>query len=413
MTKKLIALALCLALTAALAAGCGSQIKEYEPTPDPLAENTDAPETTAETAPTDAPEEAEGTPAPTPDPGLGYAAFDPDELVATYNGTPITWREYYYWLNYYVGYVQYMTAMGAPFSGWDGNDYAADISNQDLVVTSARESMFPHHALEDLAEEMDLQLDEADQEGIRDIFEQNADSYGDGDGTCTQEESDAFEEYLDSQFIDRAYFDYISGIELLSEKLFPALYGEDGADLSDEEVLSFAEDQSVMACKHILFMTVDSSTGEPLADDVVAEQKAKADEVYAQLAAVADDRDALLELFDQLMNEYSEDTGLAHYPDGYIFVPGVMVPVFEQTTMALEEYGLSEPVDSSYGYHIILRLPVDPDGTYTDASGTSGPLRAAAASAAFSRRLTDLVAEAEIVWEPDFDPMDFTAVFGE
>ena len=90
-----------------------------------------------------------------------------------------------------------------------------------------------------------------------------------------------------------------------------------------------------------------------------------------------------------------------------------MVPVFEQTTMALEEYGLSEPVDSSYGYHIILRLPVDPDGTYTDASGTSGPLRAAAASAAFSRRLTDLVAEAEIVWEPDFDPMDFTAVFGE
>ncbi len=414
MTKKLIALALCLALTMALAAGCGSQIKEYEPTPDPLAETTDAPEQTDDAEPTDAPDEtAEGTPAPTPDPGLGYAAFDPDELVATYNGTAITWREYYYWLNYYVGYVQYMTAMGAPFSGWDGNDYAADISNQDLVVLSARESMFPHHALEDLAEEMGFGLDEADQQGILEIFEQNADDYGDGDGTCTQEETDAFEEYLEGQFVDRAYFDYISGIELLSEKVFPALYGEDGADLPDEEVLSFAEDQSVMACKHILFMTVDRSTGEPLEDDVVAEQKAKADEVYAQLAAVADDKDALLELFDQLMNEYSEDAGLSNYPDGYIFVPGVMVPAFEQTTMSLEEYGLSEPVDSSYGYHIILRLPVDPDGTYTDASGASGPLRAAAASAAFSQRLADIVAEAEIVWEPDFDPMDFTAVFGQ
>lgn len=405
MTKKLIALILCLTM-ALLAAGCGSRIRDYEaPAPDPDA----AVDATAE--PTDAPADADAdTAEPTAKPGLDYAAYDPDTTVATYNGKPITWREYYYWLNYFVSYIRYMTAMGAPFSGWDGTDLAEDMTNQDLVVASARESLFPHYALQELADALQISLEDADLQQIRDIFDQDADSYGDGDGTCTQEESDAFEAYLDSVFVSREFYDSISGLELLSEKVFNSLYGEGGEDLSDEDVLAFAESQSVMACKHILLLTVDNATGEALADDVIAEKKSQADALYAQLAAVADDRDALTALFDQLMQENSEDTGLQNFPDGYIFGPGEMVPVFEETTMSLDEYGLSEPVESSYGYHIILRLPVDPDGVYT---ATSTSLRAAAASAAFTQRLSDMQTDAEIVWEPAFDPLDFTAVFGE
>ena len=412
MTKKLIALALCLALTMALAAGCGSQIKEYEPTPDPLAETTDAPEQTADAEPADAPEEAEGTPALTPDPGLGYAAFDPDELVATYNGTAITWREYYYWLNYYVGYVQYMTAMGAPFSGWDGHDYDQTLTNGELVIISAQESMLRLRAVNALAGEKGLALDEADRQSIQDTYDRSADSYGDQNGVCSQEEADAYAAYLDGQFIDRDLFDYVTGADLLADKLFTALYGQDGADMPVEEVLAWADSQGVLACKHILLMTVDPTTGQALEEDVLAEKKAKADELYAQLAAVAGDSQALEALFDQLMQENSEDSGLAAYPDGYIFTPGVMVPEFESTTQALEEYGLSEPVQSSYGYHIILRLPVDPEGSCTGASGAA-PLRASAASDAFALLLDETNSQAQILWQEGMQALDISAIFGQ
>lgn len=56
------------------------------------------------------------------------------------------------------------------------------------------------------------------------------------------------------------------------------------------------------------------------------------------------------------MNANSEDTGLAANPDGYAFTTGEMVQEFEDATRALEPGQISGLVESSYGYHIILRL---------------------------------------------------------
>ena len=238
------------------------------------------------------------------------------------------------------------------------------------------------------------------------------DSYGDGDGTVTDEELAAYDEYIDGQFMDRELLDNMSRVSLLSDKLFTELYGEKGEKIPEEDVLAYADELGLLACKHILLMTVDPTTGQALEEDVLAEKKAKADELYAQLAAVAGDSQALEALFDQLMQENSEDSGLAAYPDGYIFTPGVMVPEFESTTQALEEYGLSEPVQSSYGYHIILRLPVDPEGSCTDASGAA-PLRASAASDAFALLLDETNSQAQILWQEGMQAPDISAIFGQ
>ena len=59
------------------------------------------------------------------------------------------------------------------------------------------------------------------------------------------------------------------------------------------------------------------------------------------------------------MNENSEDSGLSSYPDGYLFGPNEMVTEFEEGTRALAVGEISELVESTYGYHIILRLDAD------------------------------------------------------
>ena len=106
--------------------------------------------------------------------------------------------------------------------------------------------------------------------------------------------------------------------------------------------------------KHILLSVKDSTTGELLDDAAKAEKKAKAEDILAQLQQ-ADD---VVALFDQLMNQYSEDPGLAAYPDGYPAYPGQMVAPFETAAKALKEGEMSGIVEGVSGYHIILRLPL-------------------------------------------------------
>ena len=151
---------------------------------------------------------------------------------------------------------------------------------------------------------------------------------------------------------------------LLQEKHFGE--GSEGYP-TDAEVLAYAQDElGCYRAKHILLKTVDTTktvekedgtTGyEPLDEAVIQEKKAKAEELLAQLKA-ADDPVAL---FDTLMQENSEDEGLESNPDGYTTYKGQMVPEFEQTALGLQDGEFSDVVESDYGYHIILRLPLDP-----------------------------------------------------
>ncbi|MBR5809187.1 MAG: peptidylprolyl isomerase, partial [Clostridia bacterium] len=61
--------------------------------------------------------------------------------------------------------------------------------------------------------------------------------------------------------------------------------------------------------------------------------------------------------FDALMNQYSEDPGLSTNPDGYVFGTGEMVAEFEQATDSVGFGGIAF-CKSSFGYHIIKRLPI-------------------------------------------------------
>jgi hypothetical protein len=119
-------------------------------------------------------------------------------------------------------------------------------------------------------------------------------------------------------------------------------------------------------------MTMDKGTGEAVDEATAAEKKAKAEEVYAELAAI-EDVEELLKRFKELKEEYDEDTGKTYYPDGYTFVPGTMVAEFEAAVTSMEDYQLSEPVQTSYGWHVIIRMPLAGSNLLSDSSGNLVP----------------------------------------
>lgn len=132
---------------------------------------------------------------------------------------------------------------------------------------------------------------------------------------------------------------------------FTEKLAEDGTiSVTEDEVRDYIKNNYIKA-EHILFLTQDSSTGEALDDETVAQKKQTAEDTLTKIKNGAN--------FEELMNELSEDTGLASYPDGYEFTKGQMVPQFEEAAFALGENEVSDIVETSYGYHIIKRLPFE------------------------------------------------------
>ena len=166
------------------------------------------------------------------------------------------------------------------------------------------------------------------------------------------------------------------------------------------------EELCVYRAKHILLKTVDTTqtveqedgtTGyAPLDEATIQEKKAKADELLSQLRAAEDP----VALFDTLMNENSEDEGLQTNPDGYTAYKGQMVSAFEDTALALKDGEISDVVESEYGYHIILRLSVDPED-----------YRSAAASARLDDTLYQRMDAQTVEYADAYDSLDLEAFY--
>ena len=92
---------------------------------------------------------------------------------------------------------------------------------------------------------------------------------------------------------------------------------------TEEELNDYIAAHEIYRVKHILLKTVDDNR-DPLPDDQVAEKKAQAEDLLAQLQGAED----LPAKFDELMMAHSEDNP-QNNPDGYLSKPGDMVAAFE------------------------------------------------------------------------------------
>lgn len=129
----------------------------------------------------------------------------------------------------------------------------------------------------------------------------------------------------------------------------------------------------------VVLSTGDAATNEDgspftgTVEEYNAQVLTKAEGLLAQLQAASSEE--LEPLFDQLMNEHSQDgrdaEGNLAAPDGYTTTKGKMVAEFEEAALALEPGQISGLVKSTYGYHIILRGEVEDPASYADEYATA------------------------------------------
>lgn len=387
MKKKLFALALAAAMVLALFAGCGTSKKTDDVSP--------SPDETVEPSPDTTPDDL--AQAPEIDYDAAYAAYAPDTVVMTINGIDVTWDAYFYWLYNIVSQIEYsygtvdfdMELDAEHTAGAYAKEYAESMVNQYWIIK--------HYAKEN-----GVELSEEDNETLKALNEQDAQNYAGGD-------MDAFIDYLKTLYITEEVYNDMNTASVLYSSLFEHFYGNLGEKLSDEAAMTYAEESGYMHAKHILFFTIDQATYQPLSDEEIEAQTKAANDCLAELEACTD-LESLKTLFDEKMNTLSEDGGLISNPDGYYFVDGDMEENFEAATKALEINEMSGLVESFFGYHIILRLPIELDAAL-DTSGST--LRYLAAGNEFDTMFGEWFDSSEIVYSDGFEELELKDVFKE
>jgi len=326
--------------------------------------------------------------------GLCYEATGvaPDAIVASLNGNGASADLVAYWIGYDVSYLNsYMQYYTGSSINWD--DTLSDgMSVADYVKASVLSSVKQHLVLENLANKYGVTLTEGQESAMADSDQTYIDQYG---------SEEAFEEEIAKLGMRRETYDRVARSNYLYQDLYE-LYNTEGSALyaSDEDLAVYAADQNYITADHILLSTKDLTTGEALTDEQKAEKKALAEEIKQKLDACEGDIDELTALFQELADQYSEDPGRETYPTGYTFTTGSMVQEFEDAAYALSEGEVSEVVESSLGYHILLRLPLD---------------KSAAADEVREEYFTNFIAEqvdaAAMATSADYDKLDPQTIY--
>ncbi len=326
--------------------------------------------------------------------GLCYEATGvaPDAIVASLNGNGASADLVAYWIGYDVSYLDsYMQYYTGSSLDWDYT--LSDGTNiTDYIKSNVYSSVKQHLVLENLANKYGVTLTEGQESAMADSDQTYIDQYG---------SEEAFEEEIAKLGMRRETYDRVARSNYLYQNLYQ-LYNTEGSALyaSDEDLAVYAADQNYITADHILLSTKDLTTGEALTDEQKAEKKALAEEIKQKLDACEGDIDELTALFQELADQYSEDPGRETYPTGYTFTTGSMVQEFEDAAYALSEGEVSEVVESSFGYHILLRLPLD---------------KSAAADEVREEYFTNFIAEqvdaATMATSADYDKLDPQALY--
>ena len=282
-----------------------------------------------------------------------------DETVMSLGEERVSWGEFSDLLGATCldieNYFEQMAAYYGVAADWDGS--VGDGSGQSFAqyaVNETRDYLASSLAVRALAAEKGVSLDAAELAALEP--EALAKELFGEEGTVEQ----LYDSLENEGHMSYETYRMMRETSLLYTKTVELLYGLEGEKISEDEAVAWLEDQGFLSAGHILLMTMDPNTGEPVDEAAAQAKRERAGEIAAELQGIKD-REKLLKRFAELKEAECEDSGKAAYPDGYTFEPGTMVTEFENAVRGLEDYAVSDPVQTAYGYHVIMRLPLKAD----------------------------------------------------
>lgn len=152
------------------------------------------------------------------------------------------------------------------------------------------------------------------------------------------------------QFAEEIYTSTLtsSAVKMLSLNTVAANYINNyDFGISEEEIKKEYKDNYICA-KHILVLTTNPETREPLSLEERNKASEKAAYALRKLKAGVS--------FDEVMLEFGQDPGVEYNKDGYVFTKGEMIEDFENAAFSLRIGEMTGIVQSELGYHIIKRV---------------------------------------------------------
>lgn len=294
------------------------------------------------------------------------APADPDDMayltadvrrtdpLLTVDGVGINAEEYLFWLVNAISEQQYYGAISGD-EGWDDLQLDGTTTAQ-AVKADARQAAVLYQVVRNKAKELGVTLTD----------EQTGQLTASLDGAKEQAGGqEAYLNWLEANCISEEGFAALNEVGYLSQGVREKLSQAGELTVTEADVANFVEDEGIYAAKHILISTRhrnDDGSYEDFSPEEKEAAFAQVQDLREQLRKAGDDE----ALFDTLMKEHSQDgrdeEGNLYYPQGYDFVyPGQMVSEFENGALALEVGQVSEPIETDYGYHIILRIQPNMD----------------------------------------------------
>ena len=338
------------------------------------------------------------------DAGIFYelTGIPENQTVMTVSGVDITAQQYLYWLAYLCTSMEYNITSYNAYYGVYGNlvnqDDSTVLWNNEFedgktlaqYVRDETESTLRFYtAIDQMAQKYKAGLDAEDEAAMAQKL---------SDAISEMGGQDAFDTYLKKLGISQDTFQELSASGYLFDNLLKLVL-EEGTDL----YLTPEKSDNATFADHILLTTIDTASGEPLPAKEIQKKKALADDLLAQLQNAKPEE--LETLFAKLADEYSEDPGRKENPDGYIFSPGTMVQIFEDTAKSLQVGQISDIVESDYGYHIILRKDL------AAALESNPEKKVELAQEHLTTLLTILSQEATVTTTPEIEELDIAQFY--
>ncbi|MCB6366043.1 peptidylprolyl isomerase [Intestinibacillus massiliensis] len=330
-------------------------------------------------------------------PAPKFKVTDPGTpVVMTVNGEEIHAKEYASMMVYSKAYMDNMMTMyGMGTEIWDDPEMSASLFAQ--LQDQTKQQVVYIHTIVDQFNKAGLKLG---RDKINAMEEQKAQVVEQQGGKTM------FGIWLATLGFDEEMYDNILLVSSYVEALNDYYFGENGKALPPRDELLKAFNENYIQVKHVLISTVDDQ-GNALTGDALAEKTALAEDVLAQAKAGED--------FDSLIKTYGEDPGMTQSPEGYIMdkdgntLTGTMIEEFNKGSWALEVNGISDLVKTSYGYHIIKRVPLDETKLDDYAAAVASIVKGEDVS--FNAMVDQWMAEAQVETTEDFDKINLDNVF--